>query len=387
MKLHVLMIPSWYVTEEQPLLGSFFHEHALALSQVVRMGVLYPEIRQLRSLTPGLLTKNHFQSSIEFEGPLPTCRLHGWNLFPKLMKKQMEAWCFFAEKLMKKYVAAYGKPDLIHAQSSVWAGIATRSISQKYGIPYCVTEHASVFMKQQVLGTSWDKCWSTPYIRDVFDQAKAVVAVSSALKEKLEVYTAANVQVIPNLVDTGSFKPSPKKERETFHFLTVSHLVPRKNIGLLLQAFKQLADQKVHLTIGGDGPEKERLQKLTATLGLESQVTFLGSLSREAVRVAFQEADAFVLASQHETFGVVCIEAMASGIPIVATRCGGTEDIVNEEAGCLVAVNDLQALCESMKRVKELTFDPELLHRRAVDLFGPEVVSRQYVHLYNAITK
>jgi len=300
------------------------------------------------------------------------------------MKKQMEAWVFFAEKLMKKYVAAYGKPDLIHAQSSVWAGIAAKRLSEKSGIAYCVTEHASVFMKQQVLGPSWEQCWSTPYIRDAFDQAQAVVAVSRALKEKLSVYTEAPIQVIPNGVDTRFFKPCQKKARDTFHFLTLSHLVPRKNIALLLHALKQLADPKTHLTIGGDGPEKERLKKLVIALGIEPQVTFLGPLSREGVRAAFQEADAFVLASQHETFGVVCIEAMASGIPVVASRCGGTEDIVNDAIGRLVAVNDLQALCEGMARVRELahTCDPQQLHQMAAEQYGSEAVCRQYERVY-----
>lgn len=387
--MHVLVIPSWYVTEEQPVLGSFFHEHAIALSQSgVRVGILYPEIRQLRALTPTLLLKNHFQITTGMEGPLQTCRLHGWNLFPKWMKKQMEAWSFFAEKLMKSYIKAFGKPDLIQAQSSVWAGIAAKKISEKYAIPYCVTEHASVFMKQKVLGTDWSQCWSTPYIQKAFDHAAAVVAVSAQLKKALEPYTSQSIHVIPNVVDTSRFFPKKRDpHKKTFQFLTVSHLVPRKNLSLLLQALKQLQDENAHLTIGGDGPERRVLEELVQKLGLQNRVTFLGALSRQGVIDAFQKADAFVLASQHETFGVVCIEAMASGIPVVATRCGGTEDIVTEEVGCLVEVNQVDALVDGMKKVKlnSHTFEPEKLHQMASANFGPQAVSKQYKTLYHSI--
>lgn len=379
---HILMIPSWYGTVDQPVIGSFFHEHALALSQAgMRVGVAYPEIRQLRRLTPRLLLRNHFQSSSQMEGPLPTCRLHGWNLFPKLMKQQMEAWCRFAEKLAQRYMAAFGRPDLIHAQSSVWAGIAAKRISEKMGIPYCVTEHASVFMKQAVLGTHWTKCWSTPYIREAFDHAKTVVAVSSALKKALAPYTSKEIEVIPNVVDTGLFQPRKGIKRQDFHFLTISHLVPRKRVDLLLRAFKQVGG---HLTIGGDGPEKPRLIQLAKELGIENSVFFLGGLSREGVRAALQSADAFVLASEHETFGVVCIEALASGVPVVATRSGGTEDIIDDQLGYLVPANDAAALAIAMERIKKMahSYDPEKLHGIAHQRFGPDAVCRKYQNIF-----
>jgi L-malate glycosyltransferase len=379
--MHILMIPSWYGTEDQPILGSFFHEHALAMhSAGIHMGVIYPEIRQLRRLTPRLLLRHHFQSSSGMEGPLPTCRLHGWNLFPKWMKMQREAWCFFAEKLFTRYCQLYGIPDLIHAQSSVWAGMAAAKISKKRGVPYCITEHASVFMKQAVLGTPWDRCWSTPYIREAFDGAATVVAVSQALKEALRPYTSNQIQVIPNLVDTHFFKPQKQPKREIFHFLTLSYLVPRKRIDLLLCAFKRLGEG--HLTIGGDGPERQRLEKLAQVLGIASRVTFLGALSREKARSAYQEADVFVLASQHETFGVVCIEAIASGIPVIATRSGGTEDIVDEQVGYLVPVNDEEALATAMARIQTATFDPDNLHQIAQQRYSPEVIAREYRKLY-----
>lgn len=153
-----------------------------------------------------------------------------------------------------------------------------------------------------------------------------------------------------------------------------------------MRALQQLCkkDKEIHLTIGGDGPLRRPLEELCIELDLQDQVTFLGSLSREQVQKAFQNADAFVLASQHETFGVVCIEALASGVPVVATRCGGTEDIIENSVGYLVEVNDGAALAAGMqKMVANFShFDPHFLHNFAKCRFSPQVIAEQYKSIY-----
>ena len=118
--IHLLMLPSWYGISEEPLNGFFFKDQALAWHKAgVKVGVVYPEIRQLRRMRLSSLIDNHFQSASYVEDGLPTMRLHGWNLFPKCMKGQMLAWSFFAGKLVDRYVSQHGKPDLIHCQSAV----------------------------------------------------------------------------------------------------------------------------------------------------------------------------------------------------------------------------------------------------------------------------
>ena len=107
----------------------------------------------------------------------------------------------------------------------------------------------------------------------------------------------------------------------------------------LLHAFAALHGEP-RLIIFGDGPESGALRALCAELGLYSRVSFRGHCPREELAEAYAAADCFVLASRSETFGVAYIEAMAAGLPVIATRCGGPEDFVTEENGILIPVDD-----------------------------------------------
>lgn len=391
---HVLMIPSWYTTLDEPLNGSFFKEYACDLKDCgVNIGIIYPEIRQLRNFTFKLGVKNRFQKTIKVENNIPTCRMHGWNLQPKWMKMQMWVWMWHVFDLFEDYVKCFGKPDLIHAQSCVWAGIAASRISAIFDIPYCITEHRDGFVTQNILNRHYSTCWSTAYISEAYDNAEVVVAVSSVLKKSLRVYFQEEdsfVHVIPNPVDTNFFKPARvPKDLSQFVFITIAHLVPRKNISSLIKAFhllqKEFPQSRLH--IGGDGPERNLLENLVDILELRDKVVFLGALSREQVRDALQVADAFVLSSLNESFGVVCIEAIACGIPIVSTRCGGVEDIVNYEVGYLVSVDKAEKLCEGMGKMirNKQGFKPFVLHDIACRKYSKERVMKQYLYIYEKL--
>lgn len=123
---------------------------------------------------------------------------------------------------------------------------------------------------------------------------------------------------------------------------------------ILIKAFynKFKGDMNVTLRIGGDGNEYINLKNLIRELGLESQVTLLGSLDRNEVAQEMANCTCFVLASRYETFGVVFIEALSFGKPIIATKCGGPEGIINNSNGILVNVDDIEGLSKAMLDIK-----------------------------------
>jgi len=381
-KLHVLWLPSWYVQKEIPLNGCFFKEQALALKKEgVQMGIVYPEIRPLKELSLTLLCKNRFQLSHNEEEGIPVMRKHGWNLYPSLIQQQMRAWISQAERLFADYRKKYGSPDLIHAQSSIWAGIAASEIHKKTGIPYFITEHRDGFVTQNVLKTPYAQCWSTPILTKAFDQAVNVIAVSQPLQRALSAYTHHPLHVIPNSVDTDLFCPRERRESKPFCFLTVGNLELRKNIAMLLHAFKECENSE--LVIVGDGPEKGRLMALAKELGIASRVQFRGAMPRKQMPAIFQEADAFVLASRNESFGVVCIEALATGIPVISTRCGGPEGIINESTGVLVENNHCAELAHAMRTLK--AFDSQTIRQYALREFSSRAVARKHLELYQTL--
>lgn len=385
MNLHVLTLPSWYPTEEDPLMGFFFKEQARwLLNKGCQSGVIYPEVRSLRLLTPSLALKNRYQVSSSDEDGLWTVRSHGWNRYPKLEKAQMKSWVSTAERLFLRYCHEKGNPDLLHVQSCLWGGVAAAEISSKYGIPYVITEHHSSLLLNKTLGRPIDKCWSTPYIQKAIQNSTQFIAVGTTLKNALQNYTPKSMHVLPIPTDTQFFSPAPMRPSESpYRLFCLAKLVPGKNIELLLHAMAQLKGKPFSLEIGGFGSEEEKLKKLAKDLGVEETVRFLGQLDRFQVRDAFHRSHCFVLPSDFETQGCVYVEAMACGLPSIATRCGGPEDTLTPETGMLIPVNDLEALVDAILTIPKCNFDPIKIRARAEAIYSPDAYTTKVLEIFS----
>lgn len=135
----------------------------------------------------------------------------------------------------------------------------------------------------------------------------------------------------------------------------------------------------------GDGPLRETLHSLAAALGIAPRVEFLGRLPRAGVGEALRTADAFVLSSRAETFGVVLVEALVSGVPVISTACGGPQDIVEPGMGLLVPPGDVGAMADAMQRLRHTAhqFDASSLAAAVRSRFAPTVVAGRYVRWFH----
>lgn len=343
--LHVLLAPSAYPTRSHPVKGTFVQQQAAAVRRSgVKVGVIYPDFRSIRDLRVWALPDNHFQIGFAQEYGIPIYRFCGWNI-PRLRLEPF-LWRLEAKRLFKRYLKQYGKPDLIHAHNVLWGGVAAMAIAEETDIPFMVTEHASSFARGLI------RSWQAPFLRQVMNKADCLLAVSAKLAEQMQPYgEGKKVSVLPNAVDTEFFvPPSVQRNDRPFRVLTVALLTPVKGIDVLLRAFAQAFShhENVVLEVGGDGKQKKYLQQLAKDLNIENQVQFLGLLSRAQVRDAMWRANIFVLPSYVETFGVVLIEAMATGLPVIAARCGGPEDIIEPGVGWLVSPGDAEQLAVAL---------------------------------------
>jgi glycosyltransferase involved in cell wall biosynthesis len=282
-------------------------------------------------------------------------------------------------------VERQGRPDLIHAQSGHWAGAAASRIATELSRPYVLTEHFTGFQRDAIFPWRW------PLVEEGYRNAHRIAAVSRPLRRTLVeqgLASPSRIEVHPNLAPTSHFTlpPSGRPAPPPFRFVTVTRLIPQKNVDGLLRAFAQLIEDgdDARLVVVGDGPERGTLAHTSRRLGIDDWVSFRGRLDREAVRTALWNAHAFVLPSHHETFGVVLLEAMATGLPVVATRCGGPEDVVPPDTSRLVPRDDPDALADALREVLNdwSSFDADTIRAYTVDRYGPEPFVRRTRLLY-----
>ena len=381
--LHVVFLPSWYPTPELPVNGVFNQEQAKALSRArVKIGVVYPELGYWRTMTPRRVLEALRRTGLRDEDGVLTCRHHRWYM----VRWQKEITTRAALAGLRRYMDVAGHPDLIHIHTAYYAGFAAEVILARYDIPYVITEHSSA--QYEGLYTPHEQA----AVRTIYEKAERVIMVSRAAAKVLvdaDLVRADKVTVIPNMVDTGFFHPPVQRSPSPFRFLTVSLLSSVKRVDWLLRAFSQAfsPDDDVILEIGGDGEERAALEQLARELGISARVRFLGRLDRAGVRDAMQRANAFVLTSLFETFGVVLIEALATGLPVVSTDCGGPKDIVMPEVGLLVSTDQFDRLAPALRQMREThaQYDSAAIRSYAERRFSTPVVTRQIIDVYNDV--
>lgn len=291
------------------------------------------------------------------------------------------AWGF--DMILRRMMKQFGRPDLVHVHfGQVAASVAATCLENH--IPYVVTEHSSAVNTDTIPERDKRKLQYT------YSHAAAVIAVSQSLSRRIREHTGVEAKVIPNIIDLSKFQHNDEKERRlTCRLISAGNLKYEKGFDTLIRAFSIVREQnpEASLLIMGDGPEREALREQIQRLGLENSVTLYGRYNREEFAEKLRESDVFVLASRSETFGVVYAEAMAAGLPVIASRCGGPEDFVNERNGLLVPVDDVQSLTEAMLRMLASSdrYDRGEISRCAQTAFSSETIGTMISELFQKI--
>jgi glycosyltransferase involved in cell wall biosynthesis len=294
----------------------------------------------------------------------------------------------FSKKLIKK-----NNYDLTHSFFSVPCGFLSLLLKYKYNLPYIVSLRGS-----DVPGYS-DRFGVvyfilTPIIKYIWKNSDAVISNSDGLKD-LALKTRPNqeVEVIYNGIDIENFKPDQNKKMPDKFIITpgASRVTKRKGLDFLIRAVAQLLPKypNILLRIMGDGDEKENLIMLIKELKLENNVQFLGRIPREKTAAYYQEANMFVLPSFNEGMSNAMLEALATGLPIIATETGGTKELVTENKnGFLIAMgdsNDLAGKIEKLIMDKVLCEKMGQESRQRAEKMSWQAVARQYVELYERV--
>ena len=384
--MHTLIIPSWYPSTPDDVNGIFFRLQAQALQRSgVKVGVVAPIFRSFRTQAKTAFNPKNYGIRTYIDKDVPTYVYDSMFFFPRIPHIDRKREIAASMKLFRRYVADHGMPDVLHAHCVNSGGIIAYEIHKATGIPYVITEHSTTYARKLI------RNWQRPLMYAAAQNAACRLAVSRDFAELLkEEYRGLEWQYVPNILSASFEAPidlADKPANEDFTFCSVAHLQHKKGYDILLPAFAEAvkAYPNLKLKIGGGGYEEFKLHRLAKDLGLENNVIFEGRLKNEEVLELMYQSDAFVLASRHETFGVVFIEALAQGLPVIATRCGGPETIVNPSNGLLVDVGDQKSLTEaliSLYRNREKYF-PRLLRENCLKEFGERPVTEQIISAYN----
>ena len=368
--------------------GSFFEEQARALRQENhKVGIFYPSYYNFSNpkQAQGFTHQNDHglpTYAIQYKSPVPRFTALGYLFF-----------CRKALSAFRTYIKNEGKPDVIHAHSCFFGGLVARYISRKTNIPYILTKHYSdlIYKKKFFLV-------DVVLAKHIINKAKKVIAVSNGyaqnMAQKLEL-PQATFTVIPNLVNpiflAEKMVEKPHKT-EQFRFLTVSFIDKRKNIPLILQAFAQFLALHSHATLrvcGTYGDLLPELEQLCHELGISRQVGFSGTVTRTQLVAEYQQANCFLLASQYESFGVVLIEALAMGLPIISTNSVGPQDIINDKNGVLTQDFEVATFFNAMMHIYENyhKYPPADLRKECAANFSSPKIAQLLLNTYQEAIK
>lgn len=222
-----------------------------------------------------------------------------------------------------------------------------------------------------------------------------VVAISSYTANELRELADVPIEVIPYAAALPAATASPERSHGDPTVLFVGRLVERKGVAHLIEALAQLRDHS-RLVVVGDGPERPRLEARARELGVADRVLFRGKVSDAELRGAYQAADVFVLPSvldsrgDTEGLGVVLLEAMNYGVPVIASRIGGIVDIVRDnETGILVSPGDAAALAAALRAL--LTDAPrarrlgEAGRKQLTEQFSWDAITARWEAVYRSV--
>ncbi len=375
--MNVLFVTPWYPSVEDPVRGTFVREHA-------RAAALHHDVRVLHNHGVAGHTGHSWSSvRVDEDGGPPVYRVSVRQ--PRVPRTAYARMLHAAVHVTRQLGRDGFRPEIIHAHTYP-AGPAAALLAALWRVPYVLSEHLSALPRRKLSRIG------TYQARLAFGRARVVLPVSRYLADAIATVGTYPTQIIDNAVDTDLFFPAPAPERaeaigEPPRLLAVGSLIPVKGHDLLFEAVgrPEVAELPWTLDIVGDGPLRGTCEALAAARGVAERTTFHGEHSKETVAAMMRRSDVLVLASETENQSCVTIEAMASGLPVVAPAVGGMRELVSDEAGVVVprtAECLAAALCEVLTGRR--TFDRRAVAETARRRFSLDAVGQALDEVYRS---
>jgi glycosyltransferase involved in cell wall biosynthesis len=298
--------------------------------------------------------KKHLTYSSKRGEEIAVVSIYNIPMIPIGWRKRLILWQ--AKLGIKNLIHRVGKPDLLQ-QHYIFHSMPyiTDHIAKTFDIPYVLFEHSPIY-NQKHFDTKF-QTFCHPYFsragfKAFIDNAQDVFAYK-VQTTALTGYFGRNFKTfdgfLPNYLLSAPSTHADEVVKTAFTVACIGTLDDRKGTLRLIEAFSKIPmAHQCQLVFCGAGPYLERAKTMIHDFGLENNITITGFIPRASVIAQLKASDYLVIASSYETFGMTCIEAMAYGIPVISTKCGGPETIINESVGILCENNDIPALTEAL---------------------------------------
>lgn len=377
-RLNILFLSRWYPNRIDAMEGLFVQKHAQAVAMYERVHVLFA--REDESVM-------HTEVFTSCDGFCAETIVY----YPRSRNRIVRAVRYYAAMLKGyRHIRCSGfTPDVVHANVLARVVAVAYLLRLLKGTPYVVSEHWSRYMTGDFKAVNTLRRWAT---RILARRAACVMPVSECLQKAMTACGVRNscMQVVHNTVDAAFALPHSYQAHEKVRLLHISCFDERsKNIKAILRAVAQLSCRRsdFEMVLVGSGVDFEEVR--TYADGLTEwrmPVVFVGEQTPNEVVEWFYASDVFVLFSNYETSGVVLMESLSCGIPIVSTPCGIAPEVINESNGILVPVADEVALCDALDRMITQCkgYDKELI-RSASQQFFPHIIGKQLSNVYRSV--
>lgn len=351
--------------EYPPIGGGAANANRYLLRELSKKGV---EVDLVTSSKGGYREENLYENVRIFRVDVDKEELHHW--------RQIELAKYTVKGLFKSWsLKRENDYDIIHAWSGVPCGFMAKLLRQKYIVALRgsdVPGYSSRF--------SWHYKLLEPFIKSVWRSSEQVIPNSKGLKQLAKKTADLSMEVIPNGVDIDQFSPGKSQEGD-LKVLTVARLVERKRIQ---DAIKALEGLEAELVVVGEGPERDKLERLSESIDVREKVEFKGHVDHSDIDDLYSSADVFLLPSMNEGMSNTVLEAMASGLPIIVTDTGGTEELV-EENGFLIdkkSPKDITVAIECYRENQDILERHGKASRSIAEEMSWEKTSDRYLEIY-----
>lgn len=332
-KQNILVLPDLFPKDEGDWLGVFVVDYIKAILPHANPWVFYSRLTGANQD----IKKDSFGNSFD---------VYRWNFKPRMSPfLKPFFYLLWFSKSVNQVLSLKREVDLIHAHGAILNGTIAYLLSKKLKVPFVISEHTGPFSK--IADSFVNKRWA----RFILNRADKIFAVSNHLKsEMVEMGIKEElIKVSFNPVDTSIFKLKNEVARHK-NMLFVSRLEPFKGGLRTLKAFHEFTSKTAgwHLTICGEGYEKDAIVNYITNSKLEECVTVKGVLTKPEFAIELNTAAFLVFPSLHESFGLVPVEAMTCGLPIITTNATAMPEYVNKQNGILLNTASVTEISEAM---------------------------------------